>query len=209
MHSTLSSTADESVDAPAPKEDAPLLPPPPPLLLPQTDETSENMLVDPPPVELKPAEMLKRKLLTESSTNIGEEAISGKIEIASTQTTRFDANAYLDEDLDERARFSLKQATAEQLKKKICILKLRQLDEIRQECVSNLSEQFYLEKNLNYMEYDKWRQANADAAKTHEFVSKRFANKDDVFSLEKTVASKFKCALPLIEHHVNTPTPTR
>ena len=111
---------------------------------------------------------------------------------------------YLSEDLDERSKQALLQNTTEQLKKKICILKLKHLNEIRQECVDNLSEQFYLDKNLNYADYAKWKSEAANnsenSLKLSEYVQKRFVNNGgDLFNLEKSLASKFKCSLPLIE----------
>jgi hypothetical protein len=128
----------------------------------------------------------------------------------------FDPQRYLDEDIDENAKQSLLKTTTEQLKKKICILRLKQLNDIRHECIDNLSEQFYLEKNLNYADMGKWKaeqqqtvmankgpNMDENTLKLSEFVQKRFTNNGDVFTLEKSLANKFKSSLPLIEHSSN------
>jgi hypothetical protein len=128
----------------------------------------------------------------------------------------FDPQRYVDEDIDENAKQSLLKTTTEQLKKKICILKLKQLNDIRHECIDNLSEQFYLEKNLNYADMGKWKaelqqtvmankgpNVDENTLKVSEFVQKRFTNNGDVLTLEKSLANKFKCSLPLIEHSSN------
>ena len=137
---------------------------------------------------------LKRKLLIDASSN----------DEANQMVQEQILTALEEQDLDENARLLLKLNTAEQLKKKICILKLKQLNEIRHECIDNLSEQLYLEKNLNYLEYDKWKKCEPKII--NEFVNKKFANKDDIFTLEKNIGTKLKFSLPLIEQPVNSST---
>lgn len=161
--------------------------------------------------------LLKRKFLSTDSMN---ESTGFQNEITNTNTndeptttappvSLFDQQSYIDEELDENAKQALLKTTTEQLKKKICILKLKQLDEIRHECIENLSEQFYLEKNLNYSDMAKWKADQATSSvdenslKLKEFVQKRFVNNGDVFALEKSLANKFKSSLPLIEHSNN------
>lgn len=43
-----------------------------------------------------------------------------------------------------------------QLKKKICLHKFRKLNDIRMQCMGNMSEQFYLERGFNYLNFNKF-----------------------------------------------------
>ena len=48
------------------------------------------------------------------------------------------------------------EATTHQLRKRICLDKLRALNSIRMQCMSDLSEQFYLENSFNYLNLNKF-----------------------------------------------------
>ena len=100
-----------------------------------TDPTS----LAPPPPPTPPKSFKLSNANTENSSQVAAENVNGNDEEVAALEQLF-----LNEELDTRARQTLLQNTTEQLKKKICILKLKQLNEIRHECIDNLSEQFYL-----------------------------------------------------------------
>jgi hypothetical protein len=108
--------------------------------------------------------------------------------------------------------------TTEQLKKKICLNRLRQLNTLRLQSHNNLSEQYYLEQNYNYLSYTKFLNASSSSSGTtsnlkltndlKDFLNKQFPH--DLNCLELKLANKFH--LPMVEiaveeeHQENKPT---
>ncbi len=53
-------------------------------------------------------------------------------------------------------RNTLLDTASQQLKKKLCLHKLKNLNAIRMQCIGDLSEQFYLENSFNYLNFNKF-----------------------------------------------------
>ena len=104
------------------------------------------------------------------------------------------------EELDEAAKKRLLEQTTEQLKKSLCIKKLKQLGDVRDTCVEGLSEQYFLENNLNYLNYEKWKRSGEQHDENKlDFIDKGFGNKDEIYNIEKFISVKFNAPLPLLE----------
>lgn len=88
--------------------------------------------------------------------------------------------------------------TTQQLKKKICLSKLKQLNTIRLQSFNNLNEQYYLEQNCNYLSYTKFLNSlnGVNLKLTNDlkdFIQIKFPldTKHDLMSLEQKIATKF------------------
>ena len=56
------------------------------------------------------------------------------------------------------------EAATHKLRKRICLDKLRALNSIRMQCMSDLSEQFYLENSFNYLNLNKFLSGSTSVA---------------------------------------------
>ena len=105
---------------------------------------------------------------------------------------------------DNAYRTQLLAQTTEQLRKHLCLAKLAQLSATRAKCLANLSEQFYLEQNLNYLDFEKWRQSRAANPFVQNYIEKNYENHATIYQLEQSVCAKFDLSAPLIEQQTNT-----
>jgi hypothetical protein len=147
----------------------------------QTDEDPP-----PPPVPLSPP----KPVVLETQEGEGEET-------PATTTTVVTEIVPNHQDLIDE--------TTAQLKKKICLNRLRQLNTLRLQSHNNLSEQYYLEQNYNYLSYTKFLNASSPGTNTtsnlkltndlKDFLNKQFPH--DLNCLELKLANKFH--LPIVE----------
>ena len=104
------------------------------------------------------------------------------------------------DELDDASKKKLLEQTTEQLKKSLCLKKLKQLSDAREKCIDNLGEQYFLENDLNYLNYDKWKKSNdMSSSEQQDFVANGFSNQDELFNMEKFISAKLNTPLPLLE----------
>jgi E1A-binding protein p400 len=91
-------------------------------------------------------------------------------------------------ELFEESESALIAITTEQLKKKICLTQFRLLNNIRNDCIAELAEKFYLENDYNYLHLDKWKPGK----ETLDYIDTQFPTKDNLIIIDKKLNQRFQ-----------------
>ncbi len=136
--------------------------------------------------------------LPDSTTTTAETATSERTQNSANKEPPPDLQLLL---ADDTFRTNLLSQTNEQLRKQLCLAKLTSLSQIRSKCISNLTEQFYLEQNLNYLDYEKWRSTLNSRSNpfVQNYIEKNYENHATIYQLEQSVIAKFGLTGPLVE----------
>jgi hypothetical protein len=172
-------------------------------------DTSDAMAVDEAvPAKQQATENIVNdvELTTESSTNTTvnpaatSESVEDRIETEPTSPPQPPPNTQ-ELLVDEKFRGNLLAQTNEQLRKHLCLSKLAALSNIRGKCIANLTEQFYLEQNLNYLDYEKWRGTLNSRTNpfVQNFIERNYENHATIYQLEQSVCGRFALTGPLVE----------
>ncbi len=129
----------------------------------------------------------EKEIVTTTAATVSEPSTQN---IAVTKEPPPDLQALL---ADDTFRSNLLTKTNEQLRKQLCVAKLASLSQIRSKCISNLTEQFYLEQNLNYLDYEKWRSTLNSRSNpfVQNYIEKNYENHATIYQLEQSVIAKF------------------
>ena len=132
--------------------------------------------------------------------------------------------SFISEEADKKEEKELINSTTIQLKKKICLTKFNKLNAIRMQCIGDLSERFYLEKDFNYLNFHKFLlNANGQSIddedkadldnitvkeqtnqELRDYISKSFPDRLRQYDLESKIAEKMSIEKPLLKSQITT-----
>ena len=180
-----------------------------------TELCTQIILTDPPP----PGPLLLDSVATQSQSETPTSPLSSSLTLALVNTAKSSLTS-LDLSLppttiqEAKSDEDLLAETTYQLKKRICLSKLRQLNTLRLQSLNNLSEQYYLEQNYNFLSYTKFLNSlNGSSLKLtadlKDYIQTKFPldQKHDLNNLETRLANKFSISLLTSSNSPNTTTP--
>lgn len=162
-------------------------------------------------------EIIDQEMRTDTSS---EKPVSETVATTANEPSKSDdkEEEYEPDDLNDTSKKKkLIEHTSQQLRKRLCLLKINELNDCRLKSIDNLNEQFFLENSLIYTNYDRWRtdlinmnlntnQSNLNYKRLFvDYVNKNFKNYKEQFSQAETnICERFKLEKPLVKYNTNT-----
>lgn len=102
-------------------------------------------------------------------------------------------------ELDKSTQNQNQHEIFENLKKNLCLEKFKNLSQLSSLIQSSLIEQYFLEQNLTYLDFDKFKQFQFKNPIVQQFISENFAQKSTLNDLDTLCMKKFDLNQSLIK----------